>query len=75
MELVGRAEEIREVGDRLLVVFACCNHEVFELWLPPALKRIPPDTIVRLWSHRSENEDGSAGSELIIEHWEDLSRV
>jgi hypothetical protein len=76
MELVGRAEKIGEVEGSLLVLFRCCNHETFELWLPLSLKRIPVNALVRVWSRyvKLPAKGGSLRPELIIHHWEDLSR-
>jgi hypothetical protein len=75
MELVGRVTTQEEESlDRIYLSFRCCNGEVFRLRLPPALKRIPLDTLARVWVHYSMDVvDGRPEAQIIINHWEDIS--
>ena len=73
MELVGTAKEYHEVEDGLRVVFRCCNKEEFDLKVSPAIKRIPPDHIVRAWTDRPMDEEtGMPSKENVLVHWEEL---
>ncbi len=79
MELVGRAREIETVEDSLKVIFQCCNDEVFELWVSPALPHLTVGVIVRVWTERAYRREDAEKIILpqdyreVITHWEDLS--
>jgi hypothetical protein len=72
MELVGTAKEYREEHEGLRLIFRCCNKEEFDLKVSPALKRIPPAHIVRVWTQRPEDEMGMPKKENVLVHWEEL---
>lgn len=74
MELVGRPAEINPVEDgKIEVLFHCCNQEVFNLFIPPAISEdFDCGKIYRIWAHHLENDDGLLTGELVIEHWESL---
>jgi len=72
MELVGTAKEYSEIDGGLRLVFRCTNKEEFDLKVSPAIKRIPPDVIVRAWTKRPEDETGMLKRENVLVHWEVL---
>ena len=67
-ELVGVVKSYQEHEDLLRVEFACTNKEVFTLRFPPAIKRAPLETLIRIWAKRVT--DGSR--EQVCLHWEVL---
>jgi hypothetical protein len=73
VELVGKALAYREENGCLRVVFRCTNKEEFDLIQAPAINRIPPGTLVRAWTQRTQNELGALTSGSILVHWEELS--
>ncbi len=79
MELVGRAREIETVEDSLKVIFQCCNDEVFELWVSPALPHLTVGALARVWTQRAYSREDAEKIVLpqdyreVITHWEDLS--
>ena len=79
MELVGRAREIETVEDSLKVIFQCCNDEVFELWVSPALPPLTVGALARVWTQRAYSREDAEKIVLpqdyreVITHWEDLS--
>ncbi len=72
MELVGTAKEYYEDQDGLRLVFCCRNKEEFDLKASPAIKRIPPDHIVRAWTKEPDDELGMPKKENVLVHWEEL---
>ena len=74
MELAGRAREIREIEDGLLVIFQTCIGDLYELYLSPAQKRLPIDGIARVWTERIYEAPMSPHYREVIQKWEDLSR-
>ncbi len=72
MELGGPAQGYHETKDGLRVVFLCTNQEEFDLKVLPALKRIPPDLLVRVLTRRPESETWTPAKESVLVHWEEL---
>jgi len=73
MELVGTAKEYHDDGDGLRLVFRCCNKEEFDLRVSPAIERIPPDHIVRVFTERPMDEaTGFPSKEHVLVHWEEM---
>lgn len=72
MELVGTLESYWQDENCFWMTFRCTNKEVFDLRFPPALKRIPQDTLVRVWSKRVPGEEGARTREQVCLHWEML---
>lgn len=75
MELVGKAlkyrpEEVDNPKSGLRVIFRCQNKMVFDLKVAPAIDRIPPDTLVRAWTQRLEDEAGNLLKDNVLTHWE-----
>lgn len=79
MELAGRATEIEDVEGSLKITFECCNHEVFELWMSPALPHLTVGALARVWAQRvylsTEGDRVILPQDYreVITHWEDLS--
>ncbi len=72
MELVGRVTRTQTAEDgRLEVEFRCTNKEVFCFFAPPAIQP-PIDELIRCFTHRPENEDGTVRRENVLNHWEKL---
>lgn len=72
MELVGRVTRTQKTDDgRTLAEFRCTNKEVLEFFVPKAIHP-PEDELIRCWTHRVENDDGSLGRESVLNHWEEL---
>ena len=74
MELAGRIREIQETEETILIVFQCCNQEVFDLCMSPAIKRPPVDTLVRVWTKRAVKKDDPKEILEVIIRWEDLDQ-
>lgn len=72
MELVGQAVAYREEHEHLRLIFLCTNQERFDLLVSPAIKRIPPDLLVRAWTHRPLGDKGIPVKDNVLTHWEDL---
>lgn len=72
MELVGTALGYREENGSLRLTFRCTNKEEFDLKVSPALKRIPPEQVVRAWTHRPQGPRGIPIRENVLTHWEVL---
>ncbi len=72
MELAGRVRTIKETGETLEIVFHCCNEEVFDLIVSPAM-RPPVDTILRVWTQQAIKKDSPSEVVEVIIRWEDLS--
>lgn len=72
MILVGTVLEYREENDGLRVAFRCTNKEEFDFQVFPALKRIPLDLRVRVYTQRPEDELGVPSKENVLLHWEEL---
>ncbi len=73
MELVGRARKIGTVDASTLVIFQCCNGEVFELWISPALPHMTVGALARVWTHRFTERPLASDYLEVVTHWEDLS--
>ena len=72
MILVGRITRTQETTDgRLQAEFRCTNKEVFNFFVPPAI-RPPEDELIRCITHRPSNESGGMGSDNVLNHWEKL---
>ena len=72
MELVGRVTRTQDTeDDRLQVEFRCTNKEVFCFFAPPAI-RPPEGELIRCFTHRLVNEDGSTSRDFVLNHWEKL---
>lgn len=69
-ELVGHVESYWRQNDFLGITFCCTNKEVFELRFPPALKRIPQNTLARVWVKRVPGKEGEKKHEQVCLHWE-----
>jgi len=73
MELVGTVIETdREDHRRFRVRFQCTNKEEFEFFMSPAIKPLPVDEVVRVWTQPIRNEDGTATEGSALIHWENL---
>jgi len=72
MELIGQALAYREESEGLRLLFRCTNKEEFDLKCPSALRHIPPDVIVRVWTKRPMGERGMPSRTNVLTHWEDL---
>ncbi len=77
MELVGRTREVNNVDGGLVVIFQCCNQEVFDLLMSPALGPLPIGEIIRVQTNRVDVTEilGVEGPSEVLEvivHWEDM---
>jgi hypothetical protein len=72
MILVGRVTRTQETADgRLQAEFRCTNREVFNFFVPPAI-RPPEDELIRCMTHRPEDKDGRMCLDNVLNHWEKL---
>jgi len=71
-ELVG--QELARAGTddgRTKILFRCTNKEEMEFYHPPAIKPLP-SRVVRCWTSRIPNPDGSLSRDSVLIHWEEL---